>query len=153
MDKGKIIGIVVVLILAVGAIWGLYYATKSHSTQVPALSPTPTSSNSSQKSLNTQLPNPAGKYCVEKGGKVITKKLGNGAEYGVCDFGDGRYCEEWALFNDDCPVGGVKLTGYDTEAQKYCALIGGEVDMNANTCTKKGKSCDLDQLYNGKCSL
>ncbi len=101
----------------------------------------------------TQIANPASKYCIEHEGKVVIKKLPNGNEYGVCDFGDARFCEEWALFRGECPIGGVKIAGYDNAAQRYCAITGGQVDMEKNTCRKNGKVCDIGKYYNEKCSL
>ena len=43
----------------------------------------------------------------------------------MCYFDDNRQCEEWALLRGDCPVGGEKVTGYVTEAGRYCAITGG----------------------------
>ncbi len=60
----------------------------------------------------------------------------------------------------DCPVGGVKVTGYITEAARYCAITGGEYSMTGNSgaddeqgaCTfKNGAVCDVWDYYNGKC--
>ena len=65
------------------------------------------------------------------------------------------------MFRGDCPVGGIKVTGYITPAAVYCAITGGQytVTGQANTpteqgaCTfKNGKSCDVWEYYNGKCS-
>ena len=98
----------------------------------------------------TKIANPASINCVEKGGKLEIKKDERG-EYGVCSFDDGRQCEEWALFRKECPVGGVKLTGYDTDVEKFCAITGGIVDINAKTCEKNGSTCDLDLYYQGNC--
>lgn len=95
------------------------------------------------------IANPASVYCSEKGGETVIKKLPDGSEYGVCVFDDNRQCEEWALFNEDCPIGGRKVTGYETEAQIYCAIRGGEVDMDKDTCTlKNGKVVDTEDYYN-----
>lgn len=101
---------------------------------------------------NTQIANPASVNCVEEGGSLEIKD-GPIGQYGICYFEDNRQCEEWALFNGDCPKGGIKITGYDNDAQIYCAITGGEVDMNANTCTfSSGKACGIDEYYNGNCS-
>jgi len=106
-----------------------------------------------QTASPVNISNPASDYCIEKGGIVVIKKMGNGSEYGMCDFGDARYCEEWALFRGECPIGGVKLTGYENEAQRFCAMTGGDVNMENNTCSKNGKKCDIDLYYNGKCQF
>ena len=60
--------------------------------------------------------NPASANCVSKGGKLIIDRRGDGGDYGVCLFEDNRQCEEWALFRGECPVGGIKVTGYVTAA-------------------------------------
>ena len=70
----------------------------------------------------------------------------------VCYFIDNRQCEEWALFRGDCPVNGRKITGYNTEEQRYCAITGGEVNMSNKTCTFKGQVCDLVKYYDGTCN-
>lgn len=106
------------------------------------------------------MPNPASVNCTEKGGTLSTEKRGDGGEYGVCTFEDNMQCEEWALMRDECPVGGVKVTGYVTQAARFCAITGGEykvtgksgADDEEGTCTlPDGKECDVWELYNGKC--
>jgi putative hemolysin len=132
-----LIGIVVMGFLLVS--WHTVYApTVSHS------NPTPT----------TTLANPASVNCSKVGGTLLIKKLPNGNEYGLCDFGDNMQCEEWALFRGDCPVGGVKTTGFDSIDQKYCAWLGGKTFAVKNaTCTlPNGKICDDSKLYNGTCN-
>ena len=70
-------------------------------------------------------------------------------------------CEEWALLRGDCPVGGIKVTGYVTPAAAYCAITGGEYAETGNsgqddeqgTCTfKNATTCDAWDYYNGTCS-
>ena len=105
--------------------------------------------------------NPASENCVKQGGTLTIQQRGDGGEYGICLFEDNRQCEEWALLNGDCPVGGLKVTGYVTPAAQYCAITGGTytVTGNANTldetgtCAfKNGKTCDAGDYYDGKCS-
>ncbi len=105
------------------------------------------------------IANPASKNCAEKGGRLEIKKRGDGGEYGVCIFNDNRQCEEWALYNGECPVGGLKVAGYITDAAVYCAIIGGKYDITSEsvevengTCSFfNGKVCNVWDLYNGKC--
>jgi putative hemolysin len=110
---------------------------------------------------SAQIPNPASQNCVAKGGQLTIVKDGAGGEYGVCTFTDNMQCEEWALFRGDCPVGGIKITGYITPAAVYCAITAGDykVTGQSNTqqeqgsCTfKNGKVCDVWDLWNEKCS-
>jgi putative hemolysin len=54
---------------------------------------------------NTGLANPASTNCVDRGGELTIKKDGTGGEYGMCVFGNGDECEEWALFRGECQPG------------------------------------------------
>jgi len=111
--------------------------------------------------MSTGIANPASENCINQGGTLAIEKRGQAGEFGVCTFEDNRQCEEWALFRGDCPVGGLKVTGYITEAARFCAITGGEYAITGNsgadneqgTCTfKTGKSCDVWEYYNGRCS-
>lgn len=102
---------------------------------------------------NTQLANPASVNCGEQGGTLQIKTLPNGGQYGLCNFEDNQACEEWALFRGECPVGGVKTTGFDTEAQKYCAWLGGQtLAVKDAQCTlPDGTVCSDEALFHGTC--
>jgi len=108
-----------------------------------------------------QLANPASENCVQQGGTVVFQKRGDGGEYGVCLFEDNLQCEEWAMLRGDCPVGGIRITGYVTPAAEYCAITGGDYKITGNTntdqeqgtCTfKGGTTCDVWEYYDGKCT-
>ena len=102
----------------------------------------------------SQIANPASVNCTKQGGNLVIKRRGDDGEYGLCYFDDSRACEEWALLNGSCPVGGRKTTGYDTIDQNYCAWSGGQTYAVPNSvCTfKNGKICSTLDYYNGKCS-
>ncbi len=62
----------------------------------------------------------------------------------------------------ECPVGGIRITGYATDAARYCAITKGEYkadesattddDQDQGTCTfPDGQSCDVWDYYNGAC--
>lgn len=114
----------------------------------------PTSENQNTGEPNIGLANPAATNCLEKGGNLETRKNKIG-EYGVCLFEDNRQCEEWALLRGQCPVGGVKVTGYDNEAEIYCAIAGGQVeDVGADTPMCKrvdGTLCNAQANLDGDC--
>lgn len=97
------------------------------------------------------LPNPASANCAKQDGEIKIVTRDDGGQYGICFFEDNRQCEEWAMLRGDCPVGGLKITGYDNGPQIYCAVTGGEVDINKNTCTIKEQVCGLDDYFNGSC--
>ena len=98
------------------------------------------------------LSNPASVNCVTMKGTLKTVTRNDGSQYNVCYFIDNRQCEEWALLRGDCPINGRKITGYDTEEQRYCVITGGQVDINKNTCTFQGQNCDLGKYYDGACN-
>ena len=102
---------------------------------------------------SSALANPASVNCQQKGGQLNIAEKPDGSQYGLCYFGDNMACEEWAMFRGDCPVGGVKTTGYVTDAQKFCAWSGGKTLAVANAvCTfKDGSTCSDDAFYAGTC--
>jgi putative hemolysin/phosphoserine phosphatase len=106
------------------------------------------------------MANPASVYCEEQGGTLTIEERGDQGQFGVCTFEDNLQCEEWALLRGECPVGGVKVTGYNTPAARYCAITGGEYDITAQgdadtehgTCTfSNGAVCDAWDYYDGVC--
>jgi hypothetical protein len=124
--------------------------------------PTPVAQQTSapQVTQAPQLANPASQNCVAQGGTLTIEQRGDGGQFGVCTFEDNRQCEEWALMRGECPVGGVKVTGYVTPAGRYCAITGGEYvvmgesnsDIEQGTCTfNNGAVCDAWDVYNGLC--
>lgn len=80
----------------------------------------------SRKKSVAQMTNPASENCVMHGGRLEIRKHADGGEYGVCLFDAGKECEEWAMFYGDCPVGGIRISGYVTQAARYCAIRGGK---------------------------
>jgi putative hemolysin len=101
----------------------------------------------------SQIANPASLNCKNVGGTLSIEKKGDGSEYGLCFFEDNRACEEWALFRGDCPVGGMRTTGYDTVDQKFCAWAGGQTYAVENSICifKDGTKCPTIDFYNGTC--
>ena len=107
-----------------------------------------------------RIANPASENCLQQGGTLRIEHGDGGQYHGVCYFEDNLQCEEWALMRGECPVGGVKVTGYTTDATRYCAITGGEYAITANSgrpdeqgvCTLPGGvQCDAAGFYNGKC--
>lgn len=102
---------------------------------------------------SASLSNPASDYCIKVGGTLQGKIRGDGGEYNICNFEDNQSCEEWALYREDCPVGGIKTVGYDTPEEVYCAQIGGQTvaEPNANCTLPDGKVCLNSAVYQGNC--
>lgn len=136
--------LIAVAVIAIGAIVFLL-TNKSQQSQIPA---------SAQPQDHANLANPASINCEKQGGQTVIMKNGNGGEFGLCQFEDDMACEEWALYRGQCPVGGVKTTGFDTIAQKYCAWVGGQTLAveNAQCTLPDGTVCSDEELYNaGQC--
>lgn len=115
---------------------------------------------SAQAPTEAGIANPASQYCVDQGGSLAIEERGDGGQFGVCYFEDNRQCEEWALFHGDCPVGGLKVTGFITPAARYCAITGGEYAITGSSSTEDeqgsctfndGSQCDAWAYYNGEC--
>ena len=111
---------------------------------------------------DSAIANPASENCLAQGGTLEIRTRSDGSQYGVCYFEDNRQCEEWALLRGDCPVGGLKITGYVTEAAQYCAITGGQytitgsgnTEQEQGTCTfnTTGKTCDVWEYFAGACT-
>ena len=109
----------------------------------------------------TQLANPAATNCVKVGGRLSIEKNPAGGEFGVCLFEDNHQCEEWALMRGECPVGGRRITGYATQAGRYCAITGGQYtdvtgndasDERGNCVLPGGKVCEAEAYWRGTCA-
>ncbi|MFA6273481.1 MAG: hypothetical protein WC673_03270 [Candidatus Paceibacterota bacterium] len=55
----------------------------------------------------------------------------------------------------ECPVGGLKVTGYQTDAEVYCAITGGQLeglDTPTPMCKRiDGTLCNAQANLNGDC--
>lgn len=139
MRKLILLGIIVLLIIGLIPFFRAQKLTKSPITKEEYTQP--------------KLANPASENCSKQGGSWSLQTNGSGGQYGLCMFTDDMACEEWALFRGECPVGGVKTTGYDNIQQKYCAWVGGQTLAvpNAQCTLPNGHVCSDDALYNGTC--
>jgi putative hemolysin len=115
---------------------------------------------SAQSQSTAQLANPASVRCLERGGMLRMERRPDGGEYGVCLFADNYQCEEWAMFRGECPVGGLRVTGYVTQAARYCAITGGRYTVLAKSgaadeegaCVLPGgKACGAEAYFAGTC--
>jgi putative hemolysin len=62
--------------------------------------PEPTESPTADSAVG--IANPASVYCEEQGGTLETRLDAEGNELGICVFGDGSECEEWAFWRGEC---------------------------------------------------
>jgi putative hemolysin len=139
MNKKNLIIIIVVFVIVTGlAVW---YASIQPAGEIG-------------DNGGVALANPASENCVQKGGTLEMRNSKQG-QYGVCLFEDNRQCEEWALLRGQCPVGGLKITGYENDAQIYCAITGGQVEGvgTATPMCKRtdGTYCSAQANLDGEC--
>ena len=88
-------------------------------------------------------------------------KRGDQTPYGICVFDDNRQCELIALSKELCKKGGVKVTGYATDAARYCAITGGVYIIRAHSntpkeagiCSRNNASCDVWKYFKNICVL
>lgn len=59
-------------------------------------------SNGNTTSSNVGIANPASQVCAAYGYKIEIRKDDSGGEIGYCIFPDGKECEEWQFFRDEC---------------------------------------------------
>ncbi len=107
-----------------------------------------------------RLANPASKNCVDKGGTLAIEEDPTGGQFGVCNFPENHQCEEWALLRGECPVGGIRVTGFVTPASRFCGITGGKYATTGqrNTSTEtsscllpNGETCDADAYFRRTC--
>jgi putative hemolysin len=108
---------------------------------------------------STQRANPATENCIALGGRHTVEHRPDGGEFDVCLFEDNLQCEEWALLRGLCPAGGRRVTGYATEAARFCAISGGRYVVTsapqaaeAGDCfLSGGDTCSADAYFAGTC--
>lgn len=109
-----------------------------------------------------KIANPASIFCKDQGGQLVTEFRTNIGEYGVCVFEGNYKCEEWAMYRNRCPIGGIDVTMYTTIAAQYCALTGGNYtatnELGTQTeqgfCTfQNGTQCDVWGYFSGECQV
>lgn len=101
-----------------------------------------------------RIANPASVHCAQVGGRAVTETRPDGSEFGVCLFADNRQCGQWALFRGTCPLGGLSVAGYPSDAARRCVITGGRYAATGTreTCTTPGGSvCDLEAYDRGGC--
>ena len=108
------------------------------------------------------LANPAAENCIRQGGQSSIEQAPGGGQFGVCIFEDNRQCEEWALLRGACAAGGLRVTGYITDAARYCAISGGNYTVTAHDGTPQeqgscalpdGRRCAAAAYLAGRCEV
>lgn len=141
------LGIVAALVLSIGGyVVGTQHASSTQ-TETQVLG------SSSSNTPAGQVASAAYAKCISNGGFVTTNRRPSNGFYNICNFADDMNCELYALYNGQCPVGGVKTIGYSTTDQVYCALRGGTPQGKNNGQCKMpdGKVCSTSSVFNGTC--
>ena len=69
----------------------------------PIIPVTKTETNTKEEnSSSVGMANPASVYCTKQGYTLEIRKDDQGNEYGMCIFGDGKECDEWAFYRKEC---------------------------------------------------
>ncbi len=139
-----IIGIVAVFFaLLVGA-----YFMGTIDTKTPVVAQNSVSSGNA-----AEVASQANAKCIQNGGFVTTAYKGNSGFYNICNFADDKQCELYALYQGQCPIGGISTIGYSTTPQVYCALRGGQLMGSENGQCKlpDGSLCYTESVFNGYC--
>jgi putative hemolysin len=98
----------------------------------------------------TGLANPASAFCEQSGGALIIEEGGTGGQVGICYFPESKQCEEWSMYRNECPLGGVSVKGIKAPAARYCAITGGK--LVGEICQlPENKQCNVDEYYAGNC--
>jgi hypothetical protein len=103
--------------------------------------------------------------CGQIGGTTEIKTDATGGQYGMCNFGNGTSCEEWALFRGEGCRAGVAAAattaasaGMANPASVACVNAGGKLEIKKNAdggeygmCTfTNGTSCEEWALFRGE---
>jgi putative hemolysin len=111
---------------------------------------------------SADLPNPASVYCEEQGGRVDMRADASGI-YGVCIFGNGSECEEWAYYRGECSPGqstegSEPGFGLANPASVYCEEQGGRLEMRTDRNGTQGlclfddgRECEEWAYWRGEC--
>jgi putative hemolysin/predicted secreted protein len=107
--------------------------------------------------------------CGQVGGTTEIKTDATGGQYGMCNFGNGTSCEEWALFRKEGCKSGVETAattapsaaptaGMANPASVACVNAGGKLEIKKDSaggeygmCTfANGTSCEEWALFRGE---
>ncbi|NMB57086.1 DUF333 domain-containing protein [Candidatus Beckwithbacteria bacterium] len=115
--------------------------------------PTTTPVAKEETNQNVGIANPASANCETKGGKLEIKADNSGGQYGVCIWPDGKQCEEWALFRQECPEGGIDISKLQTQGEINCIIKGGKIDPEREVCTLPNETDYLIEGDNVICPM
>jgi putative hemolysin len=151
-----------VVVIVLGLL--LMSACGSEPTQTPpeaVPSPMPTTATEEPFASPLDMPNPASKYCKDRGYQLELRTDASGTT-GYCVFPDGSECEEWAFYRGECGPADTTFEsplGLPNPASAHCEEQGYELEMrtDANGTTgycifPDGTECEEWAFYRGECT-
>lgn len=139
MNKRGLIGSVVVIgvLLVVGFFW---FVGEIDSEGIVIVE----NDDSETIEAPVQMANPASTYCIGQGYDLDVRS-GEGGEYGVCVFGNGKECEEWAFFRGECRADGLeRCVAASCCHAKSCAWESEVPDCSGSICTMSCEPGTMD---------
>lgn len=79
---------------------------------------------------NTQLANPSATFCIDQGYNYSIRETPIG-QSGYCVFNDGRECEAWAYYREECNI----------ETASACKNLCGDNECQGMVCMAVGCPC------------